>query len=186
VGSTHSRSPSIHPTRSTTPRLRPRLSNVNQPRRPRRRCLSSALCPQGRCDLYCQGRLPAVTTDWYFCDATAALCENSAIIGRAQLTSAGTRSHPSRHRSHSYQAVFGRNTTSLKSTSSAQACGTGTFPTATAIFLFPARRQLTHDGTGCPPRAAPVCRQPEQLSFFGHMKWHAVAWLAKAGSVWRR
>ena len=93
----------------------------------------------------------AVTTGLVtFCDATAAYCENSAIIGTAQLTSAGTaviKLVPGIG-SHSYKAVFGGNTTSLKSTSSAQALVvTGTFPTATAISSSGSAGSYTLTGT---------------------------------------
>ena len=73
-----------------------------------------------------------------FCNAAAPYCEDSAIIGTAQLTSAGTaiiRLVPGIG-SHSYEAVFTATTTNGTSNSSASPQAlvvTGLYPTATTI-----------------------------------------------------
>ena len=71
-----------------------------------------------------------------FCVATAAHCEDSALLATAQLTTAGTATykfHPGLG-SHSYQAIFVGTSSYAKSTSASAALTvTGLFPTTTAI-----------------------------------------------------
>jgi sugar lactone lactonase YvrE len=71
-----------------------------------------------------------------FCDATALRCENSALLGTAQLTTAGTavlRFVPGIG-AHSYKTVFTGTQRSATSTSGTQALTvTGTYPTQTTI-----------------------------------------------------
>ncbi len=76
---------------------------------------------------------PGVVT---FCDATAAICENSAILSTAQLTTAGTATliFIPGIGSHSYKAVFVGTTAAAAATSSTQSVTvTGTYPTTTAL-----------------------------------------------------
>jgi Bacterial Ig-like domain (group 3)/FG-GAP-like repeat/FG-GAP repeat/Beta-propeller repeat/NHL repeat len=71
-----------------------------------------------------------------FCDATATRCEDSAVLGTAQLTSAGkaTLKFVPGIGSHSYKAVFAGTTGNTTSTSSAQALTvTGLYSTKTAL-----------------------------------------------------
>ncbi|MBB5343303.1 MBG domain-containing protein, partial [Tunturibacter empetritectus] len=71
-----------------------------------------------------------------FCDATAVRCENSAILGTAQLTSTGTailRLVPGLG-THKYTAVFNGTTSYSSSTSASQSLTvTGTYSTATTL-----------------------------------------------------
>jgi hypothetical protein len=73
-----------------------------------------------------------------FCDATATNCTGLAVLGTAQLTSAGTavlRFFPGSG-SHSYQAVFAGTTTHTASTSTPQSLTVSvpsSFPTTTSI-----------------------------------------------------
>jgi CSLREA domain-containing protein len=71
-----------------------------------------------------------------FCDATAAHCEDSALLATAQLTTAGAATFTFRPGigSHSYQAVFAGTSSYAKSTSAAaNLTVTGPYPTATMI-----------------------------------------------------
>lgn len=84
------------------------------------------------------------------CDAAAAYCMNSAIIGTAQLTSTGTaivKLVPAIG-SHSYKAVFTPTKTNNGSTSPTQTLTvTGTFPTTTSISSSGAAGSYTLTGT---------------------------------------
>jgi Bacterial Ig-like domain (group 3)/FG-GAP-like repeat len=85
-----------------------------------------------------------------FCDATDTYCEDSAIIGTAQLTSAGTAviRMPPPIGSHSYKAVFNGTTSNTKSTSLAQSLTvTGTHATTTAISASGSTGNYTLTGT---------------------------------------
>ena len=85
-----------------------------------------------------------------FCDATATYCEDSAIIGTAQLTSAGTAviRIPPPIGSHIYKAVFNGTTSNTKSTSSTQSLTvTGTHATTTAISASGSTGNYTLTGT---------------------------------------
>ncbi len=71
-----------------------------------------------------------------FCDATAARCEDSALLGTAELTAAGTAVLPLTPAigSHSYLAVFSGTAEIQGSSSSAQPLlVTGQYPTTTTI-----------------------------------------------------
>ena len=71
-----------------------------------------------------------------FCDATAAHCEDSALLATAQLTTAGAATFKFRPAigSHSYQAVFVGTTSYAKSTSTAASLTVpGPYPTTTTI-----------------------------------------------------
>jgi hypothetical protein len=71
-----------------------------------------------------------------FCDATATYCEDSALLGTAQLTPSGTASIKLRLGigTHSIKAVFAGTNGDTSSLSSAQSVTvTGTYPTATTI-----------------------------------------------------
>jgi Bacterial Ig-like domain (group 3)/MBG domain (YGX type)/FG-GAP-like repeat/FG-GAP repeat len=73
-----------------------------------------------------------------FCDATAAHCEDSALLATAQLTSAGIATYKFRPGigSHSYQAVFVGTKSDAKSVSTTAALTvtvTGPYPTTTTI-----------------------------------------------------
>jgi len=71
-----------------------------------------------------------------FCDATATYCEDSALLGTAQLTTAGTASIKLRLGigTHSVKASFAGTNGDTSSLSSAQSVTvTGTYPTATTI-----------------------------------------------------
>ena len=71
-----------------------------------------------------------------FCDATATLCENSAILGTAQLTAAGTATlkFVPGIGSHSYKAVFAGTNLYIGSTSAAEPLAvTGLYPTTTTL-----------------------------------------------------
>jgi len=71
-----------------------------------------------------------------FCDATAAHCEDSALIATTQLTTAGTATYKFRPGpgSHSYQAVFVGSSSYAKSKSAAaDLTVTGLYPTTTTI-----------------------------------------------------
>jgi hypothetical protein len=85
-----------------------------------------------------------------FCDAKATYCEDSAIIGTAQLTSAGTaliRLIPGIG-SHSYKAVFAGTTLDDPSISTAQSLTvTGTHTTTTAISSSGSVGNYTLTGT---------------------------------------
>jgi sugar lactone lactonase YvrE len=85
-----------------------------------------------------------------FCDATAARCENSAVLGTAQLTTAGTatlRFVPGIG-SHSYKAIFVGTLSIATSTSAAQPLTvTGLYPTATTIAAAGAPGNYTLTGT---------------------------------------
>jgi sugar lactone lactonase YvrE len=85
-----------------------------------------------------------------FCDATAQLCENSAIVGTARLTAAGTAtlSFVPGVGSHSYKAVFAGTTNVATSTSAAQPLTvSGTYPTATTIAASGTPGNYTLTGT---------------------------------------
>jgi len=98
-----------------------------------------------------------------FCDATATYCENSAMIGTAQLTAAGTaviKLVPGIG-SHSYKAVFGGTNSNGASASSAQpltvsGIGSGTNPSETAISSsgvagnYTLTATVTGEGSGYP------------------------------------
>jgi hypothetical protein len=85
-----------------------------------------------------------------FCDATATLCVDSAVIATAQLTSAGTaiiKLIPGIG-SHSYQAQFTPAGANAASTSSAQSLTvTGFYTTATAISSTGSAGNYTLTGT---------------------------------------
>jgi hypothetical protein len=71
-----------------------------------------------------------------FCDTAAAHCEDSALLGTAQLTTAGTATFKFRPGigNHTYSAIFAGTGSYTKSTSSAVALTvTGLYPTATTI-----------------------------------------------------
>ena len=71
-----------------------------------------------------------------FCDATAVHCEDSALLGTAQLTTAGMATFKFRPGigSHTYQAVFAGTGSYAKSISStATLTVTGLYPTASSI-----------------------------------------------------
>ena len=86
-----------------------------------------------------------------FCETTTATyCFNSAIIGTAQLTAAGTAviKRAPGIGSHTYKAVFSATTTNATSTSSAQAVTvTGLYPTATTISSTGGAGNYTLKGT---------------------------------------
>jgi MBG domain (YGX type)/Bacterial Ig-like domain (group 3)/FG-GAP-like repeat len=85
-----------------------------------------------------------------FCNAAAAHCDNSAVIGTAQLTSAGTaviRLVPGIG-GHSYTAVFTQTTANISSTSAPQPLTvTGLYPTTTAISSAGTAGNYTLTGT---------------------------------------
>jgi sugar lactone lactonase YvrE len=85
-----------------------------------------------------------------FCDATAARCENSAVLGTAQLTTAATatlRFVPGIG-SHNYKAIFAGTLSIATSTSAAQPLTvTGLYPTATTIAAAGAPGNYTLTGT---------------------------------------
>ncbi len=93
---------------------------------------------------------PVTTGVVTFCDANATLCENSAVLGTAQLTSAGTaviRLTPSIG-SHSYNAVFNGTSANTTSTSSTQVLAVnGEYPTSTAIASGGSAGSYTLTGT---------------------------------------
>ena len=71
-----------------------------------------------------------------FCDANAAICENSAVLGTAQLTAAGTATlkFVPGIGSHSYKAVFAGTIGIATSTSAAQPLTvTGLYPSTTTL-----------------------------------------------------
>ena len=71
-----------------------------------------------------------------FCDATATRCEDSAVLGTGQLTSAGTATlnFIPGIGGHSYKAVFAGTNGDTTSTSPAQSLAvTGVYSTATAL-----------------------------------------------------
>ncbi len=85
-----------------------------------------------------------------FCDATAALCENSALLGTAELTTAGTATLKfiPGIGSHSYKAVFAGTNGVAGSTSTAQPLTvTGLYPTATTIQTTGSQGDYTLTGT---------------------------------------
>ncbi len=85
-----------------------------------------------------------------FCDATAARCENSAVLGMAQLTAAGTATFKfvPGIGSHSYQAVFAGTNGNTASTSPVQALTvTGLYSTTTAIAQTGTPGNYTLTGT---------------------------------------
>ena len=85
-----------------------------------------------------------------FCDATQPLCENSAVIGSAQLTSAGAAviKLTAGIGSHSYKAVFNQNNTNVTSTSTSQSLTvTGTYASTTAITSSGSAGNYTLTGT---------------------------------------
>ena len=69
--------------------------------------------PQRNGSFRCNSRAPAVK----FCDASAAHCEDSALVATAQLTPAGTATYKFRPGigGHSYKAVFIGTTSYAKS-----------------------------------------------------------------------
>ena len=80
--------------------------------------------------------VPVTAGSIVFCDATAALCEDAAIVGTAQLTLAGTANLTITPAIgvHSYKAVFSDTALVATSSSAAQALTvTGLSPTSTAI-----------------------------------------------------
>lgn len=85
-----------------------------------------------------------------FCDATATYCEDAALIGISQLTSAGTavlRLVPG-NGNHSYKAIFNRTVSNAASTSSTQSMTvTGTNATTTAISSSGSAGSYTLAGT---------------------------------------
>jgi len=85
-----------------------------------------------------------------FCDATAAMCENSAILGTAQLTVAGTATlkFVPGIGVHSYKAVFAGTNVDIGSASAAQALTVaGPHPSATTIAATGAPGNYTLTGT---------------------------------------
>ncbi len=94
-----------------------------------------------------------------FCDATAPVCENSAILGTGQLTAAGTAAlkFVPGIGSHSYKAIFAGTAANATSTSAAQpltVTGTGTYPTATTIAASGTPGNYTLTGTVVGTRSA--------------------------------
>jgi hypothetical protein len=86
-----------------------------------------------------------------FCDATAAGCENSALLGTAQLKTAGTATLKfiPGIGSHSYKAVFTGTNGEAGSTSTAQPLMvTGLYPTATTIQATGSQGPLHVDRDG--------------------------------------
>jgi Bacterial Ig-like domain (group 3)/FG-GAP-like repeat len=85
-----------------------------------------------------------------FCDATASYCEDAALIGISQLTSAGTavlRMVPG-NGNHSYKAMFNRTVSNAASTSSIQSVTvTGTNATTTTIASSGSAGNYTLAGT---------------------------------------
>jgi CSLREA domain-containing protein len=84
------------------------------------------------------GSTPVTPGQVRFCDATAAHCEDSALLATAQLTAAGTATYKFRPGggSHTYQAVFAGTNSYAKSTSTDATLTvtiTGRYPTATTI-----------------------------------------------------
>jgi len=82
------------------------------------------------------GGSPLTTGAITFCDASAALCEDAAIVGRAQLTPAGTATLKfiPAIGVHSYKAIFNATASAENSTSTAQTLTvTGLYPTSTTI-----------------------------------------------------
>jgi WD40 repeat protein len=87
------------------------------------------------------GTKPVTTGQINFCDATAAQCTDSALIGTAQLTKTGKAaySYVSGLGSHSIKAVFAGTSTDAASSSEASTLdvvlptGTGHYPTTTMI-----------------------------------------------------
>lgn len=93
---------------------------------------------------------PVTTGTVTFCDASATYCMNSAIIGTAQLTPAGTATikFVPAIGSHSYKAVFTPTKTNNGSTSSTQTLTvTGKFPTTTSIASSGSAGNYTLTGT---------------------------------------
>jgi hypothetical protein len=71
-----------------------------------------------------------------FCNASAALCEDAAVVGSAQLTAAGTATLKiiPAIGIHTYNAIFSATATAASSTSTRQTLTvTGLYPTSTAI-----------------------------------------------------
>ena len=82
------------------------------------------------------GGAPIITGAITFCDATAPLCEDAAVVGTAQLTAAGTASLTiiPAIGAHSYTAVFAGQALATGSSSTSQTLTvTGRFPTSTGI-----------------------------------------------------
>lgn len=96
------------------------------------------------------GGLPVHPGTVVFCDPNAPYCENSAIIGTAQLTSSGTaiiKVTPGIG-SHSYQAVFARTSSYLGNHSSSQSLTvTGVFHSTTNISSTGSAGNYTLTGT---------------------------------------
>jgi PAS domain S-box-containing protein len=93
----------------------------------------------------------AVTTGLViFCNASATYCDNSAIIGTAQLTSAGTAiiKRVPGIGSHSYKAVFHGTTSNATSTSSTQTLTVTVPPYRTLTMISSSGSAVDQDGTG--------------------------------------
>jgi sugar lactone lactonase YvrE len=85
-----------------------------------------------------------------FCDATAAICDNSAVLGTAQLTTAGTATlkFVPGIGTHTYNAIFAGTNNEDTSTSAVQALTvTGTYATTTTITLMGTAGNYTLTGT---------------------------------------
>jgi hypothetical protein len=81
------------------------------------------------------GGAPVAAGTVTFCDASAPLCEDAAIVGKAQLNGGtATLKFIPAIGAHSYKAIFRATTTAMASTSAAQTLTvTGLYPTTTSI-----------------------------------------------------
>ncbi len=115
-----------------------------------------------------RGRAPVTTGSITFCNAAAALCEDAAIVGTAQLTPAGTATLKiiPGIGTHSYTAIFNATATEASSTSTAKALTvTGLYPTSTTIASTG-----TSSGYGLTATVVGVANHPPVL--IGNVSFH--------------